>query len=112
MWGKDLTSAVGPSKKNLPCEDSFFWARALARQTLAVEQWPLHLLGESSPAGLGAELGASCPAHVSCGCRARGVAHPQVLAMHQGVQCVDRQPCSRSSGDFLSAGAMTQGNAG
>lgn len=71
MWGKDLRSAVGLSKKNGPCEDSFFWA--VREKFLLWSSGPLHLLGQSSPAGLGAELGASCPARVSCGCRARGM---------------------------------------
>lgn len=60
MWGKDLRSAVGLSKKNGPCEDSFFWARALAREELLLwSSGPLHLLDESSPAGFRAELGVS-----------------------------------------------------
>lgn len=116
IWGKDLRSVVGLSKKNGPCENSFFEARVSARGKLLL--WSsgcLYPFGESSPFGLWAELGGSCPAHVSCECRTRAMAHPQVLTMHQGAQCVDRQPCFCSSGDsclLVLWSPLTQGNAG
>lgn len=115
-WGRDLRSVVGLSKKNGPCENSFFGARVPARGKLLL--WSngcLYQLGESSPVGFRAELGGSCPAHVSCGCRTRAMAHPQVLAVHQGAQCVDKQPCFCSSGDscmLVLWFPLTQGNAG
>lgn len=103
MWGKDLRRTVGLSKKNGPCEGSFFWARALAQgKHLLWSSGPLHLLGEGGPAGLGTELCASCPPCVSCGCRATAMAHLQVLATHQDVQCVDLL----QQWQFLPAGAV------